>query len=404
MFSSVTSGGAAGEGAGQRRLEGAHDVRDRQCQRTDAEARGQRQRIVDAALAGKGRRHQHSEDVIAAERFRRNDGGQRRVDAAGEPEQHVAEAALARIVGGAEHECAEDLFCAGDVRRHHVGGRRVEIDDDDRLAESRRPRHDAAIRIEDHAAAVEDQVVVAADLVHVGDVHPMAAGEHAEHLLAHRLLAGRERRRRQVDEDAGAEALDGVDRIGQVARPLPEVAVVPDVLTNADRGAHPRHLERLEAGARLEVAILVEDVVGRQQALDEDAIDDAVPEQRGGVRKRPSRVRRVLDRQADEDRRLPGEIARQLSGDLAGAGDERGLEQQVAGGIARQRHLRRDEQVGPGRTGHGRADPLGVAAQVADGRIDLHEPDAHTEMLSGRPGRGLSARRRRALPRCSSRC
>ena len=115
------------------------------------------------------------------------------------PEQRVAEAALARVVGGAEHERAEDLLFAGDVGRHGVGGGRVEIDDDDRLGERRRPRHDAAIRVEDHAAPVEDQIVVAADLVHVDDVHPVTAGEDAEHLLAHDLLAGRERRRRQVE-------------------------------------------------------------------------------------------------------------------------------------------------------------------------------------------------------------
>ena len=190
------------------------------------------------------------------------------------PSSDVAEAALARVVGGAEHERAEDLLFAVDCP---ASARRRPARRDRRPRPLRRtPRLGRRTRpsgAEDDAAAVEDQVVVAADLVDVDDVDAVAAGEHAEHLLAHRLLAGRERRGRQVEEDGGAQALDRVDRIGEVARPLPEVAVVPDVLADADGGAPAGDVERLETGARLEVAVLVEDVVGRQQALDEQSLD-----------------------------------------------------------------------------------------------------------------------------------
>ena len=67
------------------------------------------QRIVDAAAAGVGRWHQHAEHVIGAERLGGDRGRQRRVDAAGQPEDGVGESALADVVARAEDERAPDL-------------------------------------------------------------------------------------------------------------------------------------------------------------------------------------------------------------------------------------------------------------------------------------------------------
>ena len=89
------------------------------------------------------------------------------------------------------------------------------------------------------------------------------------------MLAGRERRRRQVDDRLGAGADQLLDRIVVVAAALPEVAIVPDVLADADAEPRAAEVEHLRAVERLEVAVLVEDVVGRQQRLAEALLDAA---------------------------------------------------------------------------------------------------------------------------------
>ena len=141
-------------------------------------------------------------------------------------------------------------------------------------ASNERPRAIGhAARVERAAPAVEHQVVVAAELVDVDERHAVLARHAAEHLLAPLVLAGRERRRRQVDDRLGAGADQLLDRIVVIAAPLPEVAIVPDVFADADAEPPSGDLEDLRAVERLEVPVLVEDVVGRQQRLAEALLD-----------------------------------------------------------------------------------------------------------------------------------
>ncbi len=94
-----------------------------------------------------------------------------------------------------------------------------------------------------------------------------------------------------------------------IAAALPEVAIVPDVLADADAEPHAAELENLRSVKRLEVAVLVEDVVGRQQRLAEALLDPAAPKERRRVEERPSFVRRIRLGQPDEHRRQPGQLA-----------------------------------------------------------------------------------------------
>ena len=71
-----------------------------------------------------------------------------------------------------------------------------------------------------------------------------------------------------------------LDRIVVIAAALPEVAIVPDVLADADAEPPAAELEDLRAVKRLEVAVLVEDVVGRQERLAEALLDASA---RGGA-------------------------------------------------------------------------------------------------------------------------
>ena len=120
------------------------------------------------------------------------------------------------------------------------------------------------------------------------------------------MLADRERRRRQVDDRVGAGAHQLFDRIVVIAAPLPEVAIVPDVLADADAEPAAAELEDLRAVERLEVAVLVEDVVGRQERLAKPLTDAALAQQHRRVEERPPFVGRIRLRQSDEHRRLAG--------------------------------------------------------------------------------------------------
>ena len=143
-------------------------------------------------------------------------------------------------------------------------------------ASNARPRAiGVAVGVECQAAAVEDQVVVAAELIDVHDRHVMLPRHAAEHLFAAPVFADRERRCRQIDDRVGARADQLFDRIVVVAAALPEVAIVPDVLADADAEPASAELEDLRAVVRLEVAVLVEHVVGGQQRLAKPLSDAA---------------------------------------------------------------------------------------------------------------------------------
>ena len=245
MFSAATPRRIGAERRAQRAVERVHQRLDRQRHRLDPEVRRQRVRIVEAAAAGVGRRHQHAEHVAGAERLGGDRGGQRRVDAAGEPEHRAGEAALARVVARAEHQRAPDLRLDVEVGRRRHRRRAREIADHHVGVERAAARERRAVGAEHAAAAVEDEIVVAAELVHVGDRQAVLQRHAAQHLFAPPVLAGRERRRRHVEDDGGAGGGELVDRIVMVAAPLPEIAIVPDVLADADADAGAGDVEQL---------------------------------------------------------------------------------------------------------------------------------------------------------------
>ena len=138
------------------------------------------------------------------------------------------------------------------------------------------------------AAAVENEVVVPAELIDVDDRHAVLGGHAREHLFAFRVLADRKRRRGKVDDRFGANSNELLDRIVVVPTPLPEVAIVPHVFTDADAEPSSGNFQRLRAVERLEVPILVEDVVGREKRLSKTMFDGTVAEKRRGIEQRSS--------------------------------------------------------------------------------------------------------------------
>ena len=160
----------------------------------------------------------------------------------------------------------------------------------------------------------------------------------------------------------GADEL--FDRIVVVAAALPEVAIVPDVLADADAEPPAAELEDLRAVERLEVPVLVEDVVGRQERLAKALLDAPVADERRGVEERPAFVGRIRLGQADERRRRPTEVVRASVVERVPASlHEVRAEQQIARQVADQRQLRRDREIGAAVRGRARrlGDQPGVA-------------------------------------------
>ncbi len=179
----------------------------------------------------------------------------------------------------------------------------------------------------------------------------------------------------------GAGANELLDRIVVVAAPLPEVAIVPDVFADADAEPASGDVQRLRAVKRLEVPILVEDVVGRQERLAKTMFDAAAAEKRRGVEQRSSLVRRIRLGQSDERRRAVGERDGEPLEPFPASGDEIAGQQQIARQIADERQLRRDGEIGAPAPGLARrvGDQARVALEIADRRIDLQECDLHRQ-------------------------
>ena len=77
-------------------------------------------------------------------------------------------------------------------------GRSVEVDDGAGLLELREPGDEVALVVDDERTAVEDELVLAADLVHVDDGGVGVLGAGGDHALA--LDPARPEVRRRVED------------------------------------------------------------------------------------------------------------------------------------------------------------------------------------------------------------
>ena len=261
------------------------------------------------------------------------------------------------------------------------GGRdriQVEVGDDQVLVEHRALGHGLALRAEDQARAVVEHLVLAAHQVHVGDDREVVGRAGAKHAPALAGLARVVGRGRQVEQDLGA----AVARL-RFDRSVRE----PDVLADADAERDAIAHEYGVPAARREVAFLVEDAVVGQQMLAVDAGPAAVVQHRGRV----EQLRLALH--SAHDQRHAGRVGDEVAGALHGPLDERGAEQQVLGRVARDRQLGEGQHLHAQRAGapDGGDDPLEVAVEVADRRVQLGQAEsqgAHRAAIVGGRARG----------------
>jgi hypothetical protein len=139
--------------------------------------------------------------------------------------------------------------------------------------------------------AVEDQLVVAADLVDVDQRLVEAADLFAEELEAEVVFADDERAGAGVDQKLSAGGVQVGDRVLVIEPPGDQFLVVPEVF--ADRQARGQVADANEVfglidRAGLEIAGFVEDVVCGQQGLEVAGVDLAVAQEGDRIVQRPA--------------------------------------------------------------------------------------------------------------------
>jgi hypothetical protein len=348
----------------QRRAKGVEHRADRDHVVAHPDAARHLGGVVQAHLRRVRRRHHHRAHALGPERIAGDGERQRRVDAAGEPEQRAGKAVLVQVVARAQAQRAVDFGLQRQFGGDGAGDRvrAVELEQLQRLLEERRLAHQLAAPVEHAGGAVEHQFVLPADQVHVHHRQAGVADPLAEHLLPAGLLALVIRR--GVDRQDGLRARRLGHRRGVRG---------PHVLADGQPEAHPFQLEDARLLASSEVALLVEHLVIGQIVLARHRGDAPVADQRCGV------VAPAVGAELGEADHQAGalHLGREALERAAAIGEEALAQQQVLGRIAAQRQLGRQHQVGA-RGARARAelkDARRVAGEVADGAVDLSRGD-----------------------------
>ena len=126
---------------------------------------------------------------------------------------------------------------------------------------------------QDHAAAIEHELVLAADLVDVTYGDGVVCGARGQHVLPHGVLAHGVGRGVEVDRNL---------RPGQSLR-LQRIAGIPDVFADADADEGAADAVDLVTLALLEVAVFIEHAVVRQVVLVVHVDEGTVVNDGGGV-------------------------------------------------------------------------------------------------------------------------
>ena len=239
------------------------------------------------------------------------------------------------------------------------------------LGELRAPGEEVAVGVEHQRGAIENELVLAADLVDVDEGARGVRGPGGQHALplaeAPRVVRGGV----DVDDEFGASFGEGGD--GPVR--------APRVLADGDADANAGDAEqRQRLSTRREVPLFVEHGVVRQQALVVHALHRAERAYSGGV------VEVAPGVDEAHDRRAAAGSGRQLLEGLEVVGDEPGLQHQILGGVAGDRQLGEGSDVAA--RGFGllecSEDGRQVAIEIADDCIDLagsHPHASHTTTL-----------------------
>ena len=168
-FSSVRSGSRPSNVRRERAGERLDHRLDRDLAEVDAERLGEPLRVAARPLRRVARRHRDAVHALRAERLDAERGGERRVDAAGEPDHDVAEAVLRHVVAQPELEREPHLLEVVELRGDACGCAASRLRAAAARARSRRHVGAAALARERAAAHVAQPPADRRDRVDVDD-------------------------------------------------------------------------------------------------------------------------------------------------------------------------------------------------------------------------------------------
>src|ERR1039458_6223867 len=154
---------------------------------------------------------------------------------------------LAGVIPHTHHERVPDLRLGGEIVCGDRARAGVQVHHHQILFEPFGAGEQAAGAIESATAAIEEKVVVPAHLVYRYHRQAVPPRHVAEHVLAEELLAHPERRGREIEDGLRARGHQRFDGVPLIAAALPEIAIVPNVFTNADAEAAAMPLENLRS-------------------------------------------------------------------------------------------------------------------------------------------------------------
>ena len=274
--------------------------------------------------------------------------------------------------------------------RHRRGRRReVEVDDEQLGLELPRPAEHGAGGVDHDRVAVEDQLVLSTDEVHVCQHALALAGPACAQRQAYVVLVGFVGRAIGHDEQGGVGCLGGSRR-----------SVAPQVLADGERDVDATDLDDVDRVAGHEVADLVADAVVPEVVLGLPGHDLAAVHDRDGVGGRVlgdadllGDVLRLVE-EADHRHELSAAFVLQTYGKVFGGRarcpDQRCPHREILDGVSRQHHLGEHDEVDAlgDRLLAVVHDEVGVGAQIADGGVDLGKGESHLGHVPQRIQRG----------------
>ncbi len=288
---------------------------------------------------------------------------------------HAGKAALGHVVADPQHERVLDLL-HGVCRQRDGGPGPRRVDERQLLLEAGPQPGEGAVGRGCHGLAIEHEAVVGAHGVHVDHRHARGLADPGEKAQADGGLSRVEGRGGGREDERGTRVEQLRHRVDGVAQPRGRFAFPPDVL--ADRDADPLAAEggNPPLGGWLEVAGLVEHIVGGEERLRLRVQDLPVAEQRGSVHQASSRPAPVPVHVPHDDADPRGGGLLQPAQRLQVLLDEQVVLQQVHGRVAAQAQL--------GEHGKRRARRLRLPGEVRDlPAVPVEVPDRGVDLPAG---------------------
>ena len=297
--------------------------------------------------------------LVGTQCIDRDTQGQGRIDAAGKADQRTLEAALANVVMHSKNQCLVGLGLKRQLVGHLVRTQAavVEINDAQGFFKLRQAHATFTLRIEGKGGAIENQLILTTDQIGVNRRNTSCSDTFAQHFDALLLLF----------EMAGRGIKDE-QKLGTCRMRHFGSAFFPDVGTDVDTAANTTQRHDTGFGARLEIPLLVENVVVGQAHLAVNRNFPAIFD--NGCRVVASTIRRLGMADNKGNTFNPtGQIIQRASASPV----EVRAQQQVFRRITAQRQFRRQQYLRAAgfRLGSAFNDTFDVARQVTDGGVEL---------------------------------